>query len=233
MTLPFIYYKNYVNLQSAQDLQDLGKLYFPVYSQLRSVGSSASSGITINIYAWMDNVELSGASVGYAAQSDEYGEGCISQPASWVAAAASYLEDIPMIGISSRYEAAAATQDAASYLEDIPIIGPFATATNIGATAIASIARLFGFTNVPVIDDAKPMQTLCLPNMSTSEVGYPIQKLSLDPKNELSIDPRVVGISGIDEMAISSIACRESYLTQTTYRDWETLRGWETVSQSR
>jgi len=198
MVLPFIYYKNYVNLQSAQDLEDLGKLYFPVYSQLRSVGSGASSGITINVYAWMENVELSGASVGYAAQGgdfepqgDEYGEGCVSQPASWVA-------------------------KAASYLEDIPIIGPFATATNIGATAIASIARLFGFTNVPVIEDTKPMQTLALPNMSTSEVGYPVQKLSLDPKNELSIDPRIVGINGVDEMAIATIACRESYLTQAT-----------------
>jgi len=40
-----------------------------------------------------------------------------------------------------------------------------------------------------------------------------VTKLSLDSKQEVSIDPRIVGIEGKDEMSISSIASVESFLT--------------------
>lgn len=186
---PFILPRNWVNIQSATDISDLGEFRTYVYNQLKSANGVTGVGITIQIFAWVDNVEMSGASVGFAMQSeDEYGEGPVSKPASWVASAASYLEDIP-------------------------VIGPFATATRIGATAISTIASMFGFTNVPVIADTVPQRPEPFPKLSTSEVGFPVEKLTLDPKNELSVDPRIVGLSsGVDEMSISYICGRESYI---------------------
>jgi hypothetical protein len=44
-----------------------------------------------------------------------------------------------------------------------------------------------------------------------------LQKLSLDSKQELTIDPRVVGLGPEDEMDITSICKRESYLTKFTW----------------
>nr|ULF99982.1 MAG: hypothetical protein 2 [Marnaviridae sp.] len=193
MVIPFIYPANWVNIQGASNMTNMGKLETIIYSQLQSANGVTGTGIDVAIYAWIENIELSGASVGYAMQSDEFGEGCISKPASWVA-------------------------DTASYLEDVPIIGPFATATRIGASAISFIASMFGFTNVPVIADSAPMRSEPYPKLASSEIGYPVERLSLDPKNELSIDPRIVGMpSGLDEMTLQSIATRESYLTQASW----------------
>jgi hypothetical protein len=113
---------------------------------------------------------------------------------------------------------------AASYFENIPIIGPFAKATSIGARAIAGIASIFGFSNVPVIDETKPMRNEVAPQFASCEISYPVQKLTLDPKNELSIDPRITGInSGLDEMDINHLVTRDSYLCMLTWTTAQTL----------
>jgi len=195
LVLPFIWHKNWINIQSSNDVGGLGQLYYSVYSQLQSANGTTGAGVNVTTYAWMENVELSGASAGYCMQSDEYEEpdGQISKPASTVA-------------------------KVASYFESFPVIGPFATATRIGATAVSAIASMFGFTNVPVICSTDPYRPEAFPKMSYSEVSFPIEKLTLDAKNELSIDPRIVGLSsGIDELYIPHIAGRESYLTRATW----------------
>lgn len=193
MTLPFIYPANMLNVQDASAFIGMGNLRFDIYSMLQSANGASGTGITVTVYCWMDNIVLSGASTGFAAQSDEYGEGPVSKPASWIA-------------------------NIAGRLSNVPIIGPFATATRIGASAVSAIASLFGFTNVPVIEDTKPYHVEAFPKFASSEIGFPVQKLTLDPKNELSVDPRILGIdSGVDEMAIKSICMRESYLTKTTW----------------
>jgi hypothetical protein len=190
---PFILNKNWVNIQNGNNISDLGEFRSYIYSQLQSANGVTGTGITITVYAWVDNVQLSGASTGFAMQSDEYGEGVVSKPASWVASAATYLEDIP-------------------------VIGPFATATRIGANAISAIASMFGFTNVPVISDTEPYRPEPFPKLASSEIGFPVEKLTLDPKNELSVDPRIIGMnSGVDEMSIAYLAGRESYLTAATW----------------
>nr|WPR18002.1 MAG: capsid protein [Chemarfal virus 132] len=195
MTLPFIYPANWLNIQLITATQDMGLLSYHIYSTLQSANGVSSSGITVAVYAWVENIELSGASVGYAMQSDEFGEGCVSKPASWVA-------------------------KTAAYFENVPVIGAFATATKIGANAVSAIASLFGFTNVPVIDDTSPYRPEAFPKFASSEIGFPVERLTLDPKNELSIDPRVVGLnSGTDEMALSYVAGRESWLTKI---NWDT-----------
>lgn len=193
LILPFIYNYNMITNGLASAYAALGQLDFIIYAPLQSANGVAGSGITITTYAWMDNIVLSGATCQYAAQSDEYGEGCVSKPASTVARAASYFERIPFIG-------------------------PFATATRIGASAISSIASLFGFTNVPVILDTVPQRPEAFPKMASTELGFPIEKLTFDPKNELSIDPRIIGLpDGSDEMMLCSLMQRESFLTSCTW----------------
>ncbi|APG78918.1 hypothetical protein [Beihai picorna-like virus 48] len=193
MVLPFLYPYNMFPLQTASLFDTLGNFRFDIYSNLQSANGVSGTGITVTTYAWIENIELSGATAGYAAQSDEYGTGVVSKPASWVA-------------------------DIAGRLESVPVIGTFATATRLGATAIGAIASLFGFTNVPVISDTEPVRVEAFPKFANCETGFPVEKLTLDPKNELSVDPRIFGMpDGKDEMAISHIVQRESYLTMSTW----------------
>lgn len=199
MTLPFVYFQNWINAQSASAMTNMGQLTFLNYTTLQSANGVAGTGVSVAIYAWAEDVKLSGPSVGLATQADEfqvqadeYGNGIVSAPASALATAASYFRNIP-------------------------IIGRFATATQMGASAVSSIAKLFGFTNVPVIADTMPFRSEPFPKLASSEIGYPVEKLTLDSKNELSIDPSVAGLDSKDEMVISTLVQKESYLCTATW----------------
>lgn len=203
--LPFFWPANFLRVQEADDFTNMGKLYFNVINPLLSANGVSGVGITMKVYAWATDIVLSGPSVGLSMQDgtvDEYKmDGPVSKPASAIA-------------------------NVAARLGDIPVIGRFATATQIGATAVAHIAKLFGFTNVPVVSDQHGFQPRALPPIATTDIGFPFEKLTVDSKNELTIDHRSVGLSAIDELPIASLVQRESYLTSF---DWETGDAADTV----
>lgn len=193
MTLPFLNPKNFLRVQVAQDFTDMGTLKFYNYAALRSANGAVGVGISVQTYAWAEDVVLAGPTVGLSMQAvDEYGQGPISKPATTIA-------------------------KIAGLLTGVPIFGKFATATEMGAKAVAGIAQLFGYTNVPVIEPARPYRPLPMPPLATSEIGYPIEKLTFDPKNELAIDPSIVGCGSEDELSIESLVSRQSFLTSTNW----------------
>ncbi len=192
MVLPFFYPKSFLSAQSALDFTNMGTLRLIVYNALQSANGVTGQGVTVQVFAWAENVYLAGPSVGLAMQADEYGAGPVSGPASTVASIASKL-----VGI--------------------PVIGKFATATEMGARAVAGIAKLFGWTNVPVIEPTKPFRPSPFPQLASPELGFPTEKLTLDSKNELSVDPSLLGLSSADELSIQSFVTRQSFLTSTTW----------------
>lgn len=189
MTLPFFLPKNWLNTLSASDFTNMGQLNFRVVCPLDSANGVSASGVTVSVYAWAENVVLSGPTYALLLQSDEYKTSSVSSMASAVATTMRSLSKVPLIG-------------------------KYATATQIGAEAIAQVASNLGFSNPPVIDDIKPLKPTNVPPLASAEISYPIEKLTLDPKNELSVDPHIVGLSNEDELSIQHITGRESYLTQ-------------------
>jgi hypothetical protein len=187
MTLPFFLHKNWLCTQTAQEFTDMGTMSFTAYTTLDSANGITGQGVTMQIYAWAEDVELSGPSVGLTMQTDEYGDGVISKPASAVA-------------------------EAMGKLSSVPVIGRFATAAQIGASAVSRISSMFGFSNPPVISNVQPFRPTAFPQMSNVETCYPSEKLAMDPKNELSVDPAVVGLPSIDELEIKHLVQRESYI---------------------
>lgn len=193
MTLPFLSPQNWISTLNYSNFDDMGKLWLTVATPLQQANGVSSSGVSIIMYAWAENIVLSGPSTGLTMQAkDEYGTGPVSSVASAIATAAGYLSTVP-------------------------VIGKFMTATQIGATAVSSIASKFGYCNTPVIDDTMPIRPTPLPLLASTEQGYPIEKLVIDPKNELSVDPSIAGLSSNDELCVSHLAGRESYLTQFTW----------------
>jgi hypothetical protein len=102
-------------------------------------------------------------------------------------------------------------------LAHVPMIGRFARATEIGASAVSKMASLFGYTNVPVITDVAPFQPMNAPFLASAQIGTPLQKLALDPKQELSIDPSLHGFGSVDELAIANLKSKESYFGATSW----------------
>nr|ULG00067.1 MAG: hypothetical protein 2 [Locarnavirus sp.] len=194
MTLPFIYHKNFVNVGVSSDFQDLGRLDLWVFAPLESANGTISTGVSVQVYAWAEDIVLSAPTIALAMQGDEYGTGVVSAPASAVA-------------------------KVASKMKKVPVIGKFAAATEIGARAVSGIAQLFGYTNVPVLDAAKPFRPSPFPQMASTEIGYPVEKLTVDSKNELSIDPSIGSITKEDELAVSYLVSRPCVVDQVT---WDT-----------
>jgi hypothetical protein len=204
MTLPFFLHKNWLDINTAQDFQNMGQLSFNAFAALRSANGVSSNGVSMLVYAWAEDVELSGSTLSLSLQSkpmDEYGQGPVSRPASIIA---------KLAGLA----------------KNVPVIGKFATATEIGAKAISGIATLFGFTNVPVIDNVMPYQPRAFPALGSTQISFPNEKLTLDPKNELSVDASIVGAPSEDPLAIQNFCTKESYIVRST---WDTAHAVDTI----
>jgi hypothetical protein len=197
LTLPFIYWENAVSLLSASNLELMGELTFRQYTALTSANGASTNGCTIQVYAWCENAQLLGPTTQAILQAksgvmDEYGTGPISAPASALA-------------------------NWSSHLEKVPYIGKGATATRIGASAISEIAKLFGWSNVPVIEDSKAVKPTALHAMASAHISTPVEKLSYDPKAEISVDPSLIGLSSEDELSIRYLVEKESFITSNTW----------------
>jgi hypothetical protein len=161
--------------------------------------NGAVDDVTVNVFAWAENVQFSiptqvepGSVAPQALEiephADEYGK----KPVSRIAGAVAKM---------------------AGHLTNIPTIGPFARATEIGAQAIGSIATLFGYSS-PVVTEMTHVRPVAKTNLANTNVECDANKLTLDVKQELSCDPRTVGLDPEDQMTIAHIAQKESYLAE-------------------
>lgn len=194
MCVPFFYYKNCMDITS-QDWEHVGECVLQSIQQLKHA-NGATDTVTVNVFAWATDVKFAipthvePGDIG--PQADEYSTGVISRPASIVANIASKLSSIPMIA-------------------------PFARATEMGADAIGAVAQLFGYSR-PVMLHKSQYRPHIKGDTAVCDIEDDCTKLSVSAKQELTLDPRTVGLAGVDELAINYIASRESYLTNF---DWQ------------
>lgn len=200
--LPFVLHKNWFDLPDLSDMDNMGILSVESITTLRNASGVAGGDINISVYAWAEEVELAHttaliAQSGLVTQSgvqEEYGKGPISSVASAIGAVAGRLGDVP-------------------------VIAPFARATQIGANAISGIASIFGYSRTPTIDDPKFVKNQPFTSFSSTGLGETVERLTMDPKQGLTVDSRTIGLDGTDEMTIASIVTRESYLTQVEWTE--------------
>jgi hypothetical protein len=187
-------YQNYFEIVESQ-WSEMGQLYFRTLNPLKHA-NGATDVVTITVFAWAEDVSMSVlTSVDQDTLTPQSGEieeankeGMISGPATSVA-------------------------KFAAYLRGVPYIGPFATATEIGAGAVASMAKIFGYCRPPITKAPDPYRPAQISSMALTNVPDNAQKLTVDDKQELTIDPRIAGIGPADSLNIREIAKRESYLT--------------------
>lgn len=193
--VPMLYNREFVPLKSANDVQDLGKLRWVVFDSLKTANTGATTSLTISTYAWLEDISMSGSTNALTLQSkDEFDDagGPVSAPALTIA-------------------------KVAKSMTNVPIIGRFAKATEIGATAVGGIAKLFGFTDVPNIQDVPPASLLAAPHIASSQVSVPFQPLTLQPKSQISIDPSLHGLKQHDELAIQNIVSKNCFFAGTSW----------------
>jgi hypothetical protein len=177
MVLPFFYNMPYASL-IFRDYDLLGQIEFFSLTTLKTINNSPlASNCHISLYAWMEDMEIFGPTT-MLPQSDEY-TGVVSKPASAVASFSKMLSDLPYIG-------------------------PFARATSMVASGVGAMASLLGYGK-PTALEYEVMQPVAATAMATGVGTDGVHKLTFDPKQELSIDPEIVGIQPDDQMALSTI----------------------------
>lgn len=221
MVLPFFWYKNALKIPESEWNQ-MGQVVISSFDPLKHANGAVDT-VTVSVFAWAEDVHLSvpttvnpntlvpqsgkakgkssytpkksskkskgggGGSKPSPSQPDEHGKGVISQPATAVA-------------------------KIAGMLTNAPLIGPYAKATQIGAGAVANIASMFGFSRPTILNDTMPFRPEVMGNMANTNMPDSTTTLAVDCKQEVTIDPRTVGLAQSDEMDITSIASRESFL---------------------
>lgn len=220
---PFFAATNWIDLQDPDSTDRMGRIEYWELTQLRHA-NNGTDPVTVSFFAWMEDVTLTGLTIADASvqsgnvkdptlkssagngngkkkkgnkpnlannagkNNDEYNKGgAISAPASVIATAAGYFTEIPYIG-------------------------RFAKATQMAAGTVGDIARLFGFARPPQIEDTTLVRPQALGSMAYTLGGDPVHKLTLDPKQELSVDPATVGLPGDDQMAIGFVAKKEAWI---------------------
>lgn len=189
MLLPFFYYENLIDIVESK-WSDMGQMVLCEIQPLKHANGAADT-VTINVFAWAEDIKFAIPTQAVPAnidpQGDEYGVGPISRVAGVVAATAGRLTTIPMIGA-------------------------FARSTEIGASALGALATLFGYSR-PV----NLIQNNIRPNVSNSiavtNIDDQCSKMTVDVKQELSIDPGTAGLPPTDELGINYIASKESFFT--------------------
>lgn len=190
---PFLNPDNWIDL-AGNSYRLMGRLHIQSMNDLLHANSSSGT-VNIVAYAWMEDVRLAAPTTreyfSYVAQAggDEYGTGILSKPASAIA-------------------------KVAGMLSDIPVIKPFARPTELVASTIGRVAHVFGFSRPALVDDICRSKLKGGGNLPNTDAHEAVQKLTLDSKQELCVDPRTVGLSDVDEMAFDYIKQKEAYVSQ-------------------
>lgn len=195
MELPFVWAKDAIS-PVGSEWASLGQINIRELCGLKHA-NGATQPVTISVFVWATNVQYAvptsvPSSTLVAQAGDEYGAGPV--------------ENI-----------ATAIGGAASTMASLPVVGKYARATQLAAGAAAKVARAVGWSRPAVIDPLMGMRPTFISSLAPADAGDSVTKLSVDSKQEVSVDPSVIGIDLVDELSVAAIAARESYLTTFTW----------------
>lgn len=205
MKIPFFWHQNYFDIPGVTwggdlGIPDAGRVLLRTLTPLKHA-NGADDKVTISFFVWAENVQLSiPTSVDANTLTPQSGEeineantkGMVSGPATTISKYA---------GIAAGYAP----------------IAPYAMATSKVAGAIASAAKIMGYSRPANTKNPDPFRPTPISQLATTTTPDTALKLTVDDKQELTIDPRISGVGAHDPLVIRDIAKREAYLTNFTW----------------
>jgi hypothetical protein len=195
MILPFYNHRNYISIPEKQ-WREMGQLYFRSINTLKHA-NGADATATIKVFAYATDVKMSVLTS--------------REPGNMGPQSGKEIDEVNEKGKVSG--PATAIAKAAGAMKDVPYIGSFAHATEMVASTTAAVAKMHGYSRPPVTKNPEPYKPYPASALALANTGDGPTKLTIDDKQELTIDPRTAGLGGADPMNIKDIASRESYLT--------------------
>jgi hypothetical protein len=204
LVLPMFWWRNTMSttgeVGEPTDFDKIGGILLQVMNPLLHA-NGGTDPVNVSVFAWAEDVRMD-------VPTQTNISGLQPQSLEFCRPRADEYSKGPVSGVAS------AIANAAGKLKTIPIIGPYATATQIGMQAAGKIASLFGYSR-PTMLEYQQFRPVPKGNLAIVNLHDDTTKLSMDAKQEITIDPRVFGgTAGGDEMEILKVAQVESYLTQ-------------------
>lgn len=192
MHLPFVKQQNTMNLRAA-NWRFMGDINIRQLQPLKHSNGSTTP-VDISVFVWSEDVKLSmPTSISAFGITPQAGDEYAVKPVS------SMMTTIAKI---------------AGKLESIPWITPYAKATGMVASGIGMVASAFGFSRPASIDNPTCVRRVLVSSLANTNRGDTCTKLTVDSKQEITVDPAVVGVDVEDELSIKHIAGVQSYITQ-------------------
>jgi hypothetical protein len=182
------------NTDFYEDFGLMGDLFITSLGKFHSASPTDTSDLSITVYGWMEDVELSTP----------------TNTRITVTAESEFLTN----PISST---ATAISNAAEQLSDVPIIATFAKATQIAATAISQIALMFGFSKPTNVAPPSFAKQVTFSNGATIIGRDTAFKLTCDPKQELALMNDILGSGSHDPLAHKYITSIPSLIDVLTF----------------
>jgi len=218
LCLPFIWPENMLDITNTGWQDEMGRCTIHDFHTLKHA-NGGTDPVTVNVFCWAENVTLSvptssvAQTGGVEVDLDEFGFPKYEEQAKY--SNTSGGGEFSPNGLISA--PASAVASAANQLSRVPVIGPYAKATGMVAESLGNIAKVFGYARPNNLEDTRRYTPRYTGNLANVDAAETLNKLSVDSKNELTVDTRVMGLGGHDEMTIHSIASRMSYWRQF---DW-------------
>jgi len=198
MSVPLYHPWNAVNLTVTEKVYTL-ELATINALRVASPTSTDTTPIKVKIWAWMSEYELlSPTDIDCFALTPQ--------------SATEYVKPAYSTG-------ATITADAVGNLSNLPVIGPYARITEMAMRTTAALAAAMGYSRPHTINHEPMVTHRPLTNLSNANMVDSCTKLSLDVKQEVTIDSTVTGYQEQDDMLLINVAKREGILLSTT---WDT-----------
>lgn len=197
LRLPYLHKFESFSL-ALNEQNNMGTILLGELVPLLQLGTAVDT-ITISVYCWAENVV-------FGAPTNNNLPGLVPQSSD------EYQEEGPISHISNSLALASA------HLHGIPVIGKYAHVSTTMFRALSNIANLFGYSRPALVSDFSFVRERKFPNFSSTMQKDPVYKATLDDKQEVSIDPRVIGFNGKDNMLISDIIERSAIIQNVTWR---------------
>jgi hypothetical protein len=177
------------DVTSFNDFDEAGSLYLYTMTFIDSVSASPTD-VYVRVYANFEDVQLGAPTATVIGITTESGRELLNGP----------KESISTRSLSSVLR---------NVVNKIP---SFAESSMMMLSGLGKLAVLFGFSKPPVVSIPVYVKNEPFRNGAQLIGSYTGKRITMDPLQELSIDPRVVG-TDIDELSIQHLASIKSFLT--------------------
>jgi len=185
---------------SYHDMVAAGDVYIYSLNVVKAINAT-STPVYMQVYAWMENVDLgtnTGSQTVVTTEAGKFSDERKVGPVEWTSSKLATLSGLVAIAV--------------------PEIAPLALASQAAMGALSKISSLFGWSKPVLLQEPSLVRPTSVSN-SANVIGTDLaQRVVLDPKQEITIDPRAAGVS-IDDLTIKHIASRMTYLTTFSWLD--------------